>query len=82
MSQPAANVFLFGQVLMTVAVSYFLAHIFDDTIRVVMHLNQFSSKCNTGSVHISLCWQACVEVCKFWHLSKSLSKGVHCLFAF
>lgn len=36
----------FGQVLVAAAVSFFLAHVFDDTIRVDIHLNQYCSEHN------------------------------------
>lgn len=46
-------------------------------IWVVVHLNQYRSEHNIGSVHFGLCWQAWVVVCEFWCFGNSLSKGVH-----
>lgn len=46
-------------------------------IWVVVHLNQYRSEHNIGSVHFGLCWQAWVVVCEFWCFGNSLSKGGH-----
>lgn len=68
---------MFGQGLVPVAANYFVGNVFDDMIWVVVHLNQYRSEHNIGSVHFGLCWQAWVVVCEFWCFGNSLSKGVH-----